>query len=179
MKSGNKPKVLIADDEPIIADTLQLILAQNGFEATAVYDGRRAVYQHSGGVRTSSSPMFSCPPSMALRLRFSSSECCQGVTSSFCRAMRTALTCGTRRMCRATTSPSCKSRFPLRRSSPVCGKPFFRAPARHPKTFLRFRASMQLPSDQACLPLLRCNGSGAESSCDPLLAHRIHWFIPP
>ncbi|HEX4064911.1 MAG TPA: response regulator [Acidobacteriaceae bacterium] len=42
-KSGNKPKVLIADDEPIIADTLQLILAQNGFEATAVYDGRRAV----------------------------------------------------------------------------------------------------------------------------------------
>jgi CheY-like chemotaxis protein len=43
-----KPRVLIADDEPIIADTLQLILAQKGFEAAAVYDGRRAVDKARG-----------------------------------------------------------------------------------------------------------------------------------
>jgi CheY-like chemotaxis protein len=38
-----KPKVLIADDECVIADTLVLILKQNGFEATAVYSGENAV----------------------------------------------------------------------------------------------------------------------------------------
>jgi CheY-like chemotaxis protein len=36
-------RVLIADDEKIIADTLALILSLNGFEATAVYSGEQAV----------------------------------------------------------------------------------------------------------------------------------------
>jgi DNA-binding response OmpR family regulator len=37
------PKVLIADDERMIADTLAIILNQSGFEATAVYTGEEAV----------------------------------------------------------------------------------------------------------------------------------------
>ena len=38
-----KPKVLVADDERVIADTLSIILNQHGFEATAVYSGEKAV----------------------------------------------------------------------------------------------------------------------------------------
>jgi DNA-binding response OmpR family regulator len=38
-----KLKVLVADDERVIADTLALILKQNGFEATAVYSGQEAI----------------------------------------------------------------------------------------------------------------------------------------
>jgi DNA-binding response OmpR family regulator len=38
-----KPKVLVADDERVIADTLAIILNQSGFEATAVYTGENAV----------------------------------------------------------------------------------------------------------------------------------------
>lgn len=38
-----KPKVLVADDERVIADTLAIILNQCGFEATAVYSGEKAV----------------------------------------------------------------------------------------------------------------------------------------
>jgi len=38
-----KLKVLIADDERVIADTLTLILNQNGFKATAAYSGTEAV----------------------------------------------------------------------------------------------------------------------------------------
>ncbi|UWZ82336.1 response regulator transcription factor [Occallatibacter riparius] len=38
-----KPKVLIADDEKLIADTLALILNQGGFEAQAVYTCKRAL----------------------------------------------------------------------------------------------------------------------------------------
>jgi len=38
-----KPKVLVADDERVIADTLAIILNQAGFDATAVYSGERAV----------------------------------------------------------------------------------------------------------------------------------------
>ncbi len=38
-----KPKVLVADDERVIADTLAIILNQSGFQATAVYSGERAV----------------------------------------------------------------------------------------------------------------------------------------
>ncbi|MGB9031099.1 MAG: response regulator [Acidobacteriaceae bacterium] len=36
-------RVLIADDERVIADTLRIILEQNGFQAAAVYSGRDAV----------------------------------------------------------------------------------------------------------------------------------------
>jgi CheY-like chemotaxis protein len=39
----SKPKVLVADDERVIADTLAIILNQSGFEATAVYSGEKAV----------------------------------------------------------------------------------------------------------------------------------------
>jgi CheY-like chemotaxis protein len=35
--------VLVADDEIVIADTLQMILAQSGFHAEAVYDGNAAI----------------------------------------------------------------------------------------------------------------------------------------
>lgn len=38
-----KTKVLVVDDEAIIADTLALILNQSGFQATAAYRGRQAV----------------------------------------------------------------------------------------------------------------------------------------
>jgi CheY-like chemotaxis protein len=38
-----KPKVLVADDEPVIADTLVMILNQSGFDARAVYSGERAL----------------------------------------------------------------------------------------------------------------------------------------
>jgi len=39
----SKPVVLVVDDEPVIADTLAVILGQNGFMAMAAYDGRTAL----------------------------------------------------------------------------------------------------------------------------------------
>jgi CheY-like chemotaxis protein len=42
-KSSVKPKVLVADDERVIADTLTMILNQSGFEARAVYSGEKAL----------------------------------------------------------------------------------------------------------------------------------------
>ena len=42
-ETPQKPKVLVADDERVIADTLAIILNQSGFEATAVYTGEKAV----------------------------------------------------------------------------------------------------------------------------------------
>ena len=38
-----KHKVLVADDERVIADTLAMILNQSGFEARAVYSGEKAL----------------------------------------------------------------------------------------------------------------------------------------
>lgn len=38
-----KPRVLVVDDERVIADTLSIILNKNGFEASAVYSGSAAV----------------------------------------------------------------------------------------------------------------------------------------
>jgi CheY-like chemotaxis protein len=38
-----KPRVLVVDDERRIADTLAIILNQNGFDAMAVYTGTEAV----------------------------------------------------------------------------------------------------------------------------------------
>jgi CheY-like chemotaxis protein len=38
-----KPKVLVVDDERVIADTLAMILNQSGFEARAVYSGEGAL----------------------------------------------------------------------------------------------------------------------------------------
>ncbi len=38
-----KPRVLVVDDERRIADTLVIILNQNGFDASAVYTGTDAV----------------------------------------------------------------------------------------------------------------------------------------
>lgn len=40
---GVNSRVLVVDDEPIIADTLALILNQRGFETTAAYSGEQAV----------------------------------------------------------------------------------------------------------------------------------------
>jgi len=42
-EAQTKPKVLVADDERVIADTLAIILTQSGFQATAVYSGEKAV----------------------------------------------------------------------------------------------------------------------------------------
>jgi CheY-like chemotaxis protein len=42
-ETTNKPKVLVADDERVIADTLAMILNQSGFEARAVYSGEKAL----------------------------------------------------------------------------------------------------------------------------------------
>ena len=39
----SKPRVLVVDDERVIADTLAIILNQNGFAASAVYTGNSAV----------------------------------------------------------------------------------------------------------------------------------------
>ena len=43
--TGNKkkPKVLVVDDERVIADTLAIILNQHGYDASAVYTGLGAV----------------------------------------------------------------------------------------------------------------------------------------
>jgi CheY-like chemotaxis protein len=42
---STKPRVLVADDERVIADTLAMILNQSGFNARAVYSGEKAVEQ--------------------------------------------------------------------------------------------------------------------------------------
>lgn len=42
-ENHTKPKVLVADDEQVIADTLAMILNQSGFEARAVYSGEKAL----------------------------------------------------------------------------------------------------------------------------------------
>ena len=41
--TASKPKVLVADDEQVIANTLAIILNQAGFEARAVYSGEKAI----------------------------------------------------------------------------------------------------------------------------------------
>ena len=43
MQAGRKPKVLVVDDEQVIADTLAKILDLNGYDASAVYSGTAAV----------------------------------------------------------------------------------------------------------------------------------------
>jgi CheY-like chemotaxis protein len=42
-QNSTKPKVLVADDERVIADTLAMILNQSGFEARAAYSGEKAL----------------------------------------------------------------------------------------------------------------------------------------
>jgi DNA-binding NtrC family response regulator len=42
-RGEEKQRVLIADDDRVIADSLSMILNQNGFEAVAVHGGRQAV----------------------------------------------------------------------------------------------------------------------------------------
>jgi CheY-like chemotaxis protein len=44
----SKPKVLVADDEQVIANTLAIILNQAGFEARAVFSGEKAVESLEG-----------------------------------------------------------------------------------------------------------------------------------
>jgi CheY-like chemotaxis protein len=41
--SHPKPRVLVADDEQVIANTLVIILNQAGFQARAVYSGEKAI----------------------------------------------------------------------------------------------------------------------------------------
>ncbi|HTM89005.1 MAG TPA: response regulator [Terriglobales bacterium] len=43
--SNAKPKVLVVDDEHVIADTLAIILNQNGFDAQPIYTGEDAINQ--------------------------------------------------------------------------------------------------------------------------------------
>jgi CheY-like chemotaxis protein len=43
MHVSKKPRVLVVDDEQVIADTLAKILDLNGYEASAVYTGTAAV----------------------------------------------------------------------------------------------------------------------------------------
>lgn len=42
-EASTKPRVLVADDERVIADTLAMILNQSGFNARAVYSGEKAI----------------------------------------------------------------------------------------------------------------------------------------
>lgn len=39
----SRPRVLVVDDERVIADTLSIILNQAGFDASAAYSGQQAV----------------------------------------------------------------------------------------------------------------------------------------
>lgn len=39
----SRPRVLVANDERLIAETLRIILDRNGFETTCVYSGRHAI----------------------------------------------------------------------------------------------------------------------------------------
>src|SRR5580704_5627449 len=41
--TNSKPRVLVADDEQVIANTLAIILNQAGFEARAVYSGEKVI----------------------------------------------------------------------------------------------------------------------------------------
>lgn len=41
--TAKKPRVLVVDDERVIADTLAIILNKSGFDASAVYTGTAAV----------------------------------------------------------------------------------------------------------------------------------------
>ena len=43
MRAVEKPRVLVVDDERVIADTLAKILNLNGYDASAVYTGTAAV----------------------------------------------------------------------------------------------------------------------------------------
>jgi CheY-like chemotaxis protein len=43
MPETAKPRILVADDERVIADSLAMILNQSGFDARAVYSGEKAV----------------------------------------------------------------------------------------------------------------------------------------
>lgn len=40
---GSEMRILIADDEQTIADTLELILSKHGFEVAIAYDGKTAI----------------------------------------------------------------------------------------------------------------------------------------
>jgi len=42
-ETNHKPKVMVVDDEPVIADTLAMILNQSGFDTRAVYSGEKAL----------------------------------------------------------------------------------------------------------------------------------------
>lgn len=42
-ENGYNSKILIVDDEKVIADTLAMILTLKGYKASAVYDGEQAV----------------------------------------------------------------------------------------------------------------------------------------
>jgi DNA-binding response OmpR family regulator len=41
--TAQKPRVLVADDERVIADTLAMILNQSGFQARVAYSGEKAL----------------------------------------------------------------------------------------------------------------------------------------
>ncbi len=43
MHRKGKPRVLVVDDERVIADTLSIILNQNGFDASPIYTGQDAI----------------------------------------------------------------------------------------------------------------------------------------
>jgi len=42
-ENAAKPKVMVVDDERVIADSLAMLLNQSGFEARAVYSGEKAL----------------------------------------------------------------------------------------------------------------------------------------
>jgi CheY-like chemotaxis protein len=42
-ENAHKPRVLVADDERVIADTLAMILNQSGFHARVAYTGEKAL----------------------------------------------------------------------------------------------------------------------------------------
>ncbi|MGB6130460.1 MAG: response regulator [Acidobacteriaceae bacterium] len=43
MRTVTRPRVLVADDERVIAETLTIILRKSGFDAASAFDGEEAV----------------------------------------------------------------------------------------------------------------------------------------
>ena len=59
-ESKPKPRVIVVDDEHVIADTLAIILNRAGFNASAVYTGTRPSIWPAPKSPTSSSATSSC-----------------------------------------------------------------------------------------------------------------------
>jgi CheY-like chemotaxis protein len=128
--SQARVRVLIADDERIIADTLEMILAEEGLDAISVYNGREAIDKENAltlgdqnpprqrwgeqvsavQIRSSSVLFGHCPD----RVDYSLRSACMGFVLAALRAGITAATRGRQsekhsRSCQQQWIPRCNS----------------------------------------------------------------------